>query len=351
MRFAIYTVFLRRFFSLTLMLFLFIGQPWAQPGGGGGLRILQIYDREGKLLTRENPTIMIKHYALSDNGTKIKFQIPDSISDHYRFYDRASTFMFLPPHIRQGRKSKALPNQRICLIQDTDTMTIDFMDIINENGAGHSDMVKIIQFRSGYYKNYRNPAVKIENFGLKKERSEILMALMNGINVQTDLTLYAWGLMEYVPDPNAMNKMLERSRKSCKPEKFKADYYRLCYHNITLIDSTILLDDIFQPIHIGYQKHLKLSYYFTFHSYSIGLYKEEVLARNQLMAFEKYALKVNNELYDGTLRLAVPFIGGISTRYSGFDVWIITYSNGRVQSIEKLRDVDVINESPRIRPQ
>ena len=92
-------------------------------------------------------------------------------------------------------------------------------------------------------------------------------------------------------------------------------------------------------------------YYFPLDYRGINKHKETQLASNTLNSFKKFKLQINGIYYTGILKLAVPFNNaGLSVRYSGFDLWVLEYSDGRMVKSEILSDVDIISEEPLSRP-
>lgn len=337
---------------IILLLFqTMIHAAFAQPGGGGGIRILNILDYSGKHILKGDTNLQIQLFALSNNEKKQKFQIPPGLESKYEYYDKAHTFFYLPPFIRNKKKNNYIPNQRLILIYSGDTMTIDFIDVLRDHGAGNSDVVTNIYFKSGYYKSYRNPWNKIKGFWGKKELKEILNAMSNGINTNTDYILVAWGLLKHIPDSGFENKRLERNRKLCVEEIAISPYYRLCEKQITIQDSTINLQIESNLIRSKDSIILHYLYYFSFNYMNTNDNSEVQLAATKLLSFEKFNLKVNNENFTGILKLAVPFHNaGISSRYSGYNLWIIEYSDGKLIHLNVKNDVDIISEQVLERP-
>lgn len=337
-------------FRIVLFFIVFIPSVYAQPGGGGGLRILNILDYSGKPIRQGDANLRIIHFALSKSGEKQSSIIPPGQNRFHTFYDESNTFYYLPPYIQEGNKKTYIPNQRIQLIYSEDTMTIDFIGVMNENGAGHSDMVENIHFNPGYYKSFRNPNDIIEGFGEKKERNDILKAMYKGINTNTDYILKARGLLVHIPDPDSYVKQLKRNRKSCTPEIITAPYSRLCAHQLNIQDSTIHLIDNSGLSDFKDSSLLHYVYYFSF-NYRSRINPEVQLATTMLESFKKSNLRVNQMRYTGTLKLAVPFHNaGISSSYSGYNLWILEYSKGILTKIEIKNDVSLITEQVQERP-
>lgn len=309
-------------------------------------------DYSGNSISKNDTLLRIQHFVLSENEKKQKLQIPPKQENNHRIYKPTEVFYFLPPCFMFKNRCRVVPNQRLILIYSQDTMTIDFIGVMNENGAGYSDNIKYIYFRPGYYKTYRNPQDKIEGFGDSKERMDILNALHNGINTSTDHILKSRGLLLHLPDPNEENKRLERLRKACLEELVQAPFYRLCEHQIDLHDSTIYLKTA-RITPAGKDSNLMhLIYYFSFRHYAINPNAEFKKASEKLQPFQTFNLNVNGEPYSGILKLAVPFNNaGISSKYSGCDLWLLTYDNGILMGLQIKHDVDIISEHGVARPQ
>lgn len=319
----------------------------AQPGRGGGLCILNIYDYAGKPFQKDYDTLLkIHHFALSENGDKQLFSIEPKQEKNHSFSQKEKTFFYLPPYIGYIPEERKLPNQRLVLIYSNDTMTIDFIDVIADNGSGYSQVVENIYFNPGYYKSYREPSKVIKGFSedtfvKESDRNELSKALLNGINTNTDYILVAWNLLKYIPDLNLENKRLRRSRNSCKEEVVLKKYYTLCEKKITIKGNVIEILTESKPTIINKKSTFHFYYYYSFSGRFIGQTEEDKLARDILLSIEKLNLRVNGKNYTGIIKLAIGFTdAGISSTYSGTGVWIIEYLNGNKININKLIDVD-----------
>src|SRR4051812_43204636 len=104
---------MKKILLVILVMQILIESTTAQPGGGGGVRIVNILDYTGKPILKGDSALQIQLYALSKDAGKQRFQIAPGQENNHRFYDRAHTFYYLPPYIRNGNKNINLPNQRL----------------------------------------------------------------------------------------------------------------------------------------------------------------------------------------------------------------------------------------------
>lgn len=342
----------RLLLSVILFLTVQIQISNAQPGGGGGIRILNINDYNGTPFVKGDSSLRIQHFVLSKREQREKYPIDEFKYNQYDFAGKLQTFYYIPPYIIERNKRSKIPNQRIKLLYENDTMIIDFIDVLQENGAGVSDIVTNIYFKPGYYKSYRNPRDKIDGFENNRDRKTILAALSKGINAGSDELLISHGLMKHIPDPDLENKKLERNRKICKSELVLEPFFRLCENQINVNDSLINLEveNISEPVDSISLLHY--IYYFSFDSRANkNKLRELHLANERLNSFKTHKITLNGNYFSGVFKLAVPFHNrGISTSFSGFDLWVLKYSEGKLLTFDILTDVDIISEQQLVRP-
>lgn len=319
----------------------------AQPGGGGGIRILNILDNTGKPFIKGDSILQIKLYTLSKNEKKIDFEIQANQELNHQFGGKGNTRFYLPPYIREKTKTIKLPNQRLLLIYLNDTMTIDFIDVLPPNGAGNSDVVTNIYFKSGYYKSYRVPAKKSEEFwtgkvSSEKEKKEVLNALLNGINTNTDYILVGFGLLKHVPDPNLENKKLQRQRENCK-ESVNGKYYTLCFNNMETqdMDSTITISVNQNSDSLASSDSLHFYYFFMFNARQDMHNSETKLANSLLRKLTSYKIKINGNYFSGQIKFAVAYYNaGISSTYGMYIIYVNHYKEGKLVKSNVLYDVN-----------
>lgn len=124
--------------NVILFLTLLIQISNAQPGGGGGIRILNINDYNGTPFVKGDSSLRIQHFVLSKREQREMYTIYELNYNKYDFAGKFQTFYYIPPYIIERNKRSEIPNQSIKLLYENDTMIIDFIDVLQENGAGVS---------------------------------------------------------------------------------------------------------------------------------------------------------------------------------------------------------------------
>lgn len=123
----------------------------AQPGGGGGLYIKNVFDADYRKLN-DGKTLIddleIRTFLMEGNSVLVeRFES--------RIQGRAfrSGFSISMPHPSfYERNSSNSSNQRLLMIYKGDTMLIDFVNIEGENGMGNVDHMDSLFFRKGCFK-------------------------------------------------------------------------------------------------------------------------------------------------------------------------------------------------------
>ncbi|MCB9235551.1 MAG: hypothetical protein H6581_28100 [Bacteroidia bacterium] len=191
----------------VFILFLLVAMPGmqAQRGGDGGMLILNIlYQGERlKMISEELQTedrlhmFTWRHYLLNSKGKQKGKAQPWIKVKNYDVFGPPPHLFYLQPHIR---KRKSTPNHRLILSDGKETMTIDFMGIIQWNPVGIYEKMNEIIFKPGHYILYRNlpPQIPAGEPGwiLRKQLSEAREA---GINQPTDEVLIKWGQLVVKP--------------------------------------------------------------------------------------------------------------------------------------------------------
>ena len=117
---------------IVFILFFLSAQFAAQPGGGGGLRVLDVYDEHKR--------------PIDVKQLKVKLLKLDSVANIVAEYDVPSEDDFYEG--RDGKKMIALPasnhfskTQGLVITYKNKTYRIDFEDVIGMNGAGHVEEI------------------------------------------------------------------------------------------------------------------------------------------------------------------------------------------------------------------
>ena len=190
---------------IIIVIFLLVSvRLWGQPGGGGGLRVLNVYDEHKRPIDVEQ--LKVKRLKLDSVGNIIAER---DISSMDNFYTR-----------KYGKKTIALPpsnlfskTQGLVITYKNKTYRVDFKYIIKANGAGHVEEIdSLVLFkpyilrkrtyggisinRKEFYKFYllREIADKYLDWGVTPETYKRLSA----IDLMFDAPEYAYN---YKPKP------------------------------------------------------------------------------------------------------------------------------------------------------
>ena len=116
----------------------------AQPGGGGGLTIKNLYDNYLNAIDLKSPGLKIRNFVL--NGNSVREELYD----------------FRPLHLEPSKwnyyTGREQPNsdQRLLIQFNGETMIVDLINIMQENGMGISDYMDSLVFSRGHFKVITN---------------------------------------------------------------------------------------------------------------------------------------------------------------------------------------------------
>ena len=134
--------------NIIVFILLFLSAQFAaQPGGGGGLRVLNVYDEHKRPIDVEQ--------------LKVKLLRLDSITNIIAEYDVPSEDDFYVG--RDGKKMIALPasnhfsdTQGLVITYNNKTYRFDFEKILSKNGAGHVEKIDSLVLFKPYILNKRS---------------------------------------------------------------------------------------------------------------------------------------------------------------------------------------------------
>jgi len=134
--------------NIIVFILLFLSAQFAaQPGGGGGLRVLNVYDEHKR--------------PIDVKQLKIKLLKLDSVANIVAEYDVPSEDDFYEG--RDGKKMIALPasnhfsdTQGLVITYNNKTYRFDFEKILSKNGAGHVEMIDSLVLFKPYILNKRS---------------------------------------------------------------------------------------------------------------------------------------------------------------------------------------------------
>lgn len=161
---------------LFISLFITTNQAIAQPGGGGGVTIKHVYDSLGTEINTENDSnYTLACYLLNDTlfasrniYSKLDNEFESFNTDSvgyvpdYRDTSKLIQTMFIPKYKYKAIRLESInsmayehfigyDNFRIMLSTQKDTIIVDFIKVIGENGHGIQCIVDSITFNPGYF--------------------------------------------------------------------------------------------------------------------------------------------------------------------------------------------------------
>lgn len=329
--------------SLIIVFLKIVIIGWTQPNQSTGLLIKDLVDYNGDAIQYKNKKILIKHYILSDKKHKVIDSLSDEKIQNIRNEIKSQGYYFMADSYERNGKKKDAPNQRLMLIYQTDTLTIDFIDI------GQYDVVEEIVFFPEYFKIYRDPAKKIKDWDNDslyppETRSKIRELLKLGISHKV-YPLSGYRLLENKTCKDPFNVLQKYQRLDCLEKKSEIKGYTiLCEQNFNTIDSILYLQTNELSIKVNKQEVYQFYYYYT-NKYRVC--DEYYLAFDLLKKIEFYNLYINQKKFTGMIRLVVPQLWDDWLYY---DLWKMTYEEGLLKKREVLNNVDPITEEERSSP-
>jgi tetratricopeptide (TPR) repeat protein len=211
-----------------ILLFFFLSiQLYAQPGGGGGLCIANIYDSSLEKIAFEK--LIVRTFVLKNN----KIYQENFSQQKSSRYSCAEKGIYLPPteDLDGDRFTDKNSAQRVLIIYKKDTMLIDFFNILGENGMGNIDIMDSVLLQKGYFKYDR---------GFRADNKTHRATMKPGLTIANRKILIDEAYLEYNPKID-LSFLLDKN--------LPASYFkkRARYH-IQQKDSTAAFADINRAI-------------------------------------------------------------------------------------------------------
>jgi hypothetical protein len=124
-----------------------------QPGGGGGVIIQTLIDKNGHLISSRDSGLVIRKFILSD-AVGLSVQEYHSNQEKSSFPKHATVNqggLYIRPYIGVYDEIK-MPHQLIQFIYRGDTVFVEFEDIKMKDGTGYSNWLDTLQLIPGRYK-------------------------------------------------------------------------------------------------------------------------------------------------------------------------------------------------------
>lgn len=323
------------------------GKAWGQPGGGGGVIIQYLLDKQGNLIDSNDSGFVIRKFILSDKeGLSVReyFKTAESGSFPKHAAVRRGG-LYVRPYLNMSKEVRA-PHQLIQFAYKGDTTFVEFLDIMKE-GLGHSNRLDTLQLIPG---SFRIPFGHIEDHYIKKgtesdrKRFDSIRALAwRGLTVNTLPGLRRLGLLlelrhdRFTTVYRNADNTYDTLRLPVKPVyhvSVKSVRLESSSVNINLTDRPMIEDDT-------------LLYRLLLDVRPGGIFPAEKMDGDQQKAFDFIRdlsikkLSVNDQAFSGRIKVFIPFagpsIGGASV--SGFHLQILNFDKGKLLRQEYIPDI------------
>lgn len=136
---------------LCILLIFFACFSYAQPGGGGGLKIYNLFDSDSNHLSIRKGDVKVRAfvlgYCLYSERTPISHEIELSNSDTISLTEESDLRLYYT-------LSQAI-NLRLLILYKSDTCMYDFYNVQNSNAGGNYDQIDSLFVRAGYTSHSR----------------------------------------------------------------------------------------------------------------------------------------------------------------------------------------------------
>lgn len=358
-------------FWIISSILIFSVQLYGQPGGGGGIQILNYtihsFNYQIENILPGDSNLYVDFYEILEKGRQKKYNpMPQN---QYRFYMKKSNgkLDYIPSYIFDGTNKKILRNQRIdFLYKDKDTATVIFTNIPEENPSGESFAIdtlhlifnKTIKFDMKKY---------LENLSKLNRNSELYDKLKRGLTLSNLNLLIDLAIVEYVGVKKSSYKVKINRLDTVYYSVYREPMYVLNYRDINLMDTEKNLKS--EEIHLFTDnlpelKNGKLHYKFhvvnndfdtsnTKHTLDSASIISTYLELNIFTKIDTVPFLVNNNLYSGIVKLVIPSYWHDVTLKSNptFDLVVLEFNEGKLIKLNKIKDVgDLYSEHPMSRP-
>lgn len=134
---------MKKLLILYLILLSYLG--YAQPGGGGGMIIENIYLKSGKKIVLNDPNLKLKAYKLTGDSFNSTIETEYKIGVGNKIYLHDHSF-----------RNYVASSHRLFIQYKRKKMVIDFHYIIPENPAGMVEEMDSLVIQKGHFRFYKN---------------------------------------------------------------------------------------------------------------------------------------------------------------------------------------------------
>lgn len=136
------------------------------------------------------------------------------------------------------------------------------------------------------------------------------------------------------------------AQNDCKEAKVGKTYFSICPDNIVTEKKKILLTTKAVPKKIDNKNTIKIVHYYVADRKSNATDEVFLEYAKFINNLETHLLLINGKEFTGVLKIAVPFKNeGTGTTYSGYDLMVFEFAEGKFVSKSKLTDVELEKET------
>lgn len=334
--------------SLYALFTMLIGTVSAQPGGGGGIIINHILDKDGNVILKSDSALKIRtFYFNKGEGLSVR-EYTKKDAYQSRHGQVQPNGIFIEPYLRNNGYKIGMPDQYLQLIYHRDTSLFEFRDISMENGIGGSSFLDSLQL-TGRSIRFSFTAIhrqygqfRISPDSSKRNEFYAIQRLCFRLTSSSMIQLSKLGLVNELYDRrfNIVYNKPEGLDSVALPQK---PYYVLNHGSIKNEAASIQLNfkdpAMYEEGQSLYRLYLNIR---PFDRLAGETYEHKVV-NAFLKDLPKKKLLINDLPFTGSLRVYIPFSGFRpgSVKISGTSLVIYHFSNGVMTDQQEWPDVDI----------
>jgi hypothetical protein len=141
------------------------------------------------------------------------------------------------------------------------------------------------------------------------------------------------------------------AQTDCKEEKVGKTYFSICSQNIVTEKKKLTLTTKAVPKKIDNKNTVKIVHYYVADRKTSATDEVFLEYAKFLNNLETHQFYLNGKEFTGVLKIALPFKNeGKSALYSGYDLLVVEFVEGKFVSKSKLTDVELEKEKAVVRP-
>jgi hypothetical protein len=147
-----------------------------------------------------------------------------------------------------------------------------------------------------------------------------------------------------------LSSAFAQSGKTCREEKVGKTYYTVCPDNIVTEKKKVMLSTKSVAKKIDGKNTVNIVHFYMADRKAKGTDEMFLLYGKFINSLEDHTLFINGKEFTGVLKVGVPFMNEGAASYSGYDLLIYEFKEGKFEGKRKLTDVDLEKEKAIVRP-